>query len=205
MKFFALAAIVLTVSAANIKKETLAQTKVAAHSKVHAKAHTKAKISAKAKLLSMVNTKEGDCESGPGVDSFGDACDWYAENPSGCGNYDTEDWAAEDACCACGGGSGGCSDDMSVADSFGDDCTWYDANPSGCGGYDTADFVSSDACIACGACEGAGAAAADGDCEDGEGVDSFGDGCDWYDANPSGCGSYDTADFVAASECCGCE
>ena len=35
--------------------------------------------------------------------------------------------------------------------------------------------------------------------------DSYGDGCAWYDSNPSGCGSYNTADFTAETMCCGCQ
>ena len=35
--------------------------------------------------------------------------------------------------------------------------------------------------------------------------DSYGDTCtDYYDANPSECGNYDSADFVAADLCCAC-
>lgn len=36
-------------------------------------------------------------------------------------------------------------------------------------------------------------------------MDSYGDGCDWYDAHPSGCGYYDTADFNAHAMCCACQ
>ena len=43
-----------------------------------------------------------------------------------------------------------------------------------------------------------------GECEDMDGVDSFGDGCEWYDANPDSCGGYDTADFVSDDQCCAC-
>ena len=35
-------------------------------------------------------------------------------------------------------------------------------------------------------------------------ADSFGDGCDWYDSNPSGCGGYDTSTFIAADACIAC-
>ena len=47
----------------------------------------------------------------------------------------------------------------------------------------------------------------DDDCEDTNNgqTDSYGDGCDWYDDNPSGCGSYDTDNFSAATMCCGCQ
>lgn len=43
-----------------------------------------------------------------------------------------------------------------------------------------------------------------GECEDMGGVDTFGDGCDWYDANPDGCGFYDWEEFVSEEECCAC-
>lgn len=36
--------------------------------------------------------------------------------------------------------------------------------------------------------------------------DSSGDTCSaWYDANPAGCGMYDTDEFVASEQCCVCE
>merc|ERR1711934_759075 len=57
----------------------------------------------------------------------------------------------------------------------------------GCGNYDTADFAAADECCACGGGE-------DGDCADGDGVDSFGDGCDWYMDNESGCGACEDDD-----------
>ena len=43
-------------------------------------------------------------------------------------------------------------------------------------------------------------------CPDGEGVDSAGDGCDNYYGieGEALCGQFDTADFVAAEQCCGC-
>lgn len=44
---------------------------------------------------------ELECVDGDGVDSFGDGCGWYWENPDGCGDYDTDDFAANDECCAC--------------------------------------------------------------------------------------------------------
>ena len=45
----------------------------------------------------------GTCENGPGVDSFGDGCEWYEDYPTDCGWYDTDDWSAHDACCVCHG------------------------------------------------------------------------------------------------------
>ena len=37
-----------------------------------------------------------------------------------------------------------------------------------------------------------------------DGVDTFGDGCEWYDANPDGCGGYDWDEFVSEEQCCAC-
>ena len=47
------------------------------------------------------------CDTTSFADSYGDGCDWYYDNLSDCGNYDTEDFHANDDCCACmtGGGS----------------------------------------------------------------------------------------------------
>ena len=36
-------------------------------------------------------------------------------------------------------------------------------------------------------------------------TDATNDGCDWYDANPSSCGNWDTADFLANEMCCACD
>ena len=36
-------------------------------------------------------------------------------------------------------------------------------------------------------------------------VDKGNDGCDYYDSNPSKCGYYDDADFIANSMCCACK
>ena len=39
-------------------------------------------------------------------DSYGDTCEsWYNNYPYSCGNYDTDQFKAGEACCACGGGS----------------------------------------------------------------------------------------------------
>jgi len=38
--------------------------------------------------------------------SNGDGCDFYDQNPSDCGNYDTSDFVAGTMCCACGDGDG---------------------------------------------------------------------------------------------------
>ena len=52
---------------------------------------------------------------------------------------------------------------------------------------------------------------ADGDnaepgCEDSANgaTDSYGDGCEWYDDYPSGCGMYDTEEFSSYDMCCSC-
>lgn len=47
------------------------------------------------------------------VDWGGDDCSWYEDNALDCGIWDTEDFDAEDMCCACGGGTdGGKSQDL---------------------------------------------------------------------------------------------
>lgn len=46
----------------------------------------------------------------------------------------------------------------------------------------------------------------DGPCEDsnGDATDAYGDGCAWYEENPTGCGMYDDDDFTATEVCCVC-
>eukprot|EP00964_Phaeocystis_antarctica_P039128 scaffold22379_cov60-Phaeocystis_antarctica.AAC.1 len=34
--------------------------------------------------------------------------------------------------------------------------------------------------------------------------DSAGDGCEWYDAQPFECGTYDDSDFTSSAMCCAC-
>ena len=40
--------------------------------------------------------------------------------------------------------------------------------------------------------------------ESGCDISSDGDGCDWYDSNPSGCSLYDDSDFDSNEMCCAC-
>ena len=35
------------------------------------------------------------------TDSYGDTCLWYDANTYGCGDYDTDDFVADELCCAC--------------------------------------------------------------------------------------------------------
>ena len=48
------------------------------------------------------------------------------------------------------------------------------------------------------------------DCEDTNVVDgqttldTFHDGCEWYNEFPEGCGLYDDEDFIAKEMCCAC-
>ena len=58
-------------------------------------------------------------------------------------------------------------------------------------------------CCICGGGSTAEQPAACADTSYGAG-DVGGDGCDWYAANPSACGSYDTPDFSAGDMCCAC-
>lgn len=148
-----------------------------------------------------------DCEDQDGVDSYGDGCDWYDSNVAECGNYDTEDFAATDACCSCmiqheeiQSEIYTCSDDLTVTDSYGDGCGWYDDNPGGCGEYDTDDFIAANACVSCGACDVSPSSCGD----DLTVVDSYGDNCTWYNENQGECGEYDTASFVAEDACVSC-
>lgn len=144
--------------------------------------------------------------------------------PSGCGNYDTEDFVASEQCCVCDGGvdySEGmvddevaalCENNDSVSDAYGDTCSsWYDFYPSGCGSYDDDDFTASSACCVCGGGTFDGIPVntaeptASGCVNDDSVGDMYGDTCTmWYDTYPSGCGSYDSADFTASSSCCAC-
>lgn len=51
--------------------------------------------------VELPDTSE-DCENdATAVDSWGDDCSWYDSRPETCGLYDTADFAAMDACCAC--------------------------------------------------------------------------------------------------------
>jgi len=106
------------------------------------------------------------------TDPWGDDCDWYDENPDGCGQYDGNGFRSNDMCCACGGGrrltaepttpsptmvsveptmAVPCEDtDNGATDSWGDDCAWYDDHPNGCGQYDDDDFTASEMCCTCG-------------------------------------------------------
>merc|ERR1719356_677545 len=38
------------------------------------------------------------------TDSWGDDCSWYDDHVTGCGQYDDNDFTANEMCCACGGG-----------------------------------------------------------------------------------------------------
>jgi hypothetical protein len=103
-----------------------------------------------------------------------------------------------------GGETGGepvCIDDDSTTDTGNDDCSWYDEERF-CGGYDDDDFSSNDQCCICG-----GGVTPDA-CKDNESVsDAEGNTCfsySFYNKNPESCGIYDTEDFIAADECCGC-
>ena len=87
-------------------------------------------------------------------------------------------------------------DEHDFVDSYGDGCSWYDNNQWGCGFYDTLDFVANDMCCAC--LPGADPASTSNDtCQDtaNGATDPWGDGCEWYDNNPCGCGNYNDDDF----------
>lgn len=139
----------------------------------------------------------GNCTDNGGVDAYGDTCEWYDSNVLACGDYDTDIWSANGACCSCGGGAvvvvepvdedpvivdnsaGECSDDSFYADSYGDGCDWYNGNAEYCGAYDSAFMSSFDACCACGGGDNTLPACLD----DLNKTDAFGDGCAWYTDN----------------------
>ena len=101
-----------------------------------------------------------------------------------------------------------CTDtDGSAVDPYGDGCEYYDSNPAACGNYDDSDFYSNQMCCSCGGGDDGGGDDGGGDdCSDtnGSAIDSYGDDCDWYDSNPTGCGDYDDSDFSSNAMCCGC-
>ena len=142
-----------------------------------------------------------DTNNGLG-DVTGDKCDWYGENPSSCGMWDTEEFIASQMCCAC---QGGCVDaELGRGDSTGDSCDWYNRFPDSCGNYDTATFKAAERCCACdGGLRPTALHQICWDTNNGEG-DVTNDGCDWYERNPGYCGSYDTETFKANDMCCSC-
>ena len=152
----------------------------------------------------VTRTSESVCtDTNEGLgDSFGDKCDWYTDNPSGCGNYDTEEFQAAAMCCAC---QGGCVDaELGRTDFTGDSCDWYNRYPETCGNYDTENFKAAQRCCACdGGLKAVALHQICWDTNNGAG-DITGDGCDWYERNPGYCGSYDTELFSANEMCCTC-
>ena len=46
------------------------------------------------------------CEdtNGDALDDDGFGCNWYANSPEDCGNFDNSDFVAAEMCCGCGGG-----------------------------------------------------------------------------------------------------
>ena len=122
-------------------------------------------------------TLQNECVDAPlgWFDSFGDNCDWYAEGFN-CEDFGSLDLSfgktANQACCACGGGSAleapdmeptfdfdpppntGCYDSTAGwRDSVGDDCVWY-AQGDNCAFYGdqfAGEFgTANQACCACG-------------------------------------------------------
>ena len=126
------------------------------------------------------------------ADSYDDTCtEWYDANPDTCGDYDTEDFIAADLCCACyGSGSGGYSGSYS----YGNGTGYGTGYGSGTGyGYGSGSSSGSEAVVY------------DGCSNDDSLTDSYDDTCtEWYDANPSTCGDYDSETFTAADLCCAC-
>lgn len=150
------------------------------------------------------------CENSEGdaTDSYGDGCYWYDWYPEDCGWYDTDDFSAIDMCCSCVGATGpeefypeGCENtEGGATDEWGDGCGWYNFDPMSCGDYDTDEFNANEMCCMC----QVEVEPYEGVCDESGQVDSYGDGCDWYDENPDGCGWYDTLWFQSNDMCCAC-
>ena len=87
------------------------------------------------------------------ADTDGDGCDYYERFPEDCGYWDTDDFSADDLCCACGGGESfdihDDDDNGEKADRYGDNCADYADNPEWCG-YNDGTFNSDSMCTVCG-------------------------------------------------------
>ena len=91
-----------------------------------------------------------------------------------------------------------------ATDSYGDNCSWYDYYPDGCGQYDTSSFDAHAMCCACAGHPTNNVYDATCTNSDNGATDAYGDGCEWYDMNSWGCGSYDDGDFHSMEMCCVC-
>ena len=84
------------------------------------------------------------CDITDAVDMGGDSCEWYYNNESQCGYFDTETFNAASMCCACIPAPPEpvvCENNtQGFTDSVGDGCDWYANNTGSCGYYDTTDF-----------------------------------------------------------------
>jgi hypothetical protein len=163
------------------------------------------------KRSALAQAKDDACVNDDSVgDSYGDTCtDYYDANPTECGNYDSADFVASDLCCACTG-MGQMSGDYSYtytsdpteysytytsdpitysySYSTAGDSYYYTYSDGLVGGDSMSYGMGADACV-----------------NDDTVGDSYGDTCtDYYDANPTECGNYDSADFVASDLCCAC-
>jgi hypothetical protein len=155
-----------------------------------------------------ISDKSCSDTNGWATDTTYDDCSWYDGYPDTCGSYDDSDFASNDMCCSCGGGTqvdgaATCDDTTwGATDITWDGCEWYDAYPSGCGNYDDDDFASNDMCCSCG---GGSTAQVDSCANTNYGATDWTyDDCSWYDLFPSSCGNYDDDDFWASDMCCSC-
>ena len=163
------------------------------------------------KRSALAQAKDDACVNDDSVgDSYGDTCtDYYDANPTECGNYDSADFVAADLCCACTGlgqmsGDNSytyTSDPTEYSYTYTSDPITYSYSYSTVG--DSYYYTYSDGLVGGDSMSyGMGADACVNDDTVG---DSYGDTCtDYYDANPTECGNYDSADFVASDLCCAC-
>ena len=116
-------------------------------------------------------------------------------------------------------GTGTCNDTPNWVDSYGDGCEWYEANndpgcPEDGADWDGGMGVANDNCCHCKEEDGTSptpVAPGTGTCNDTPNwVDSYGDGCEWYEANndpgcPEDGADWDGGMGVANDNCCHCQ
>lgn len=144
-------------------------------------------------------------------DSEEHKCIWYYSYPNACGSFDTDDFHANEDCCACIDYQNEVSttiiqgecDTTDQLDSGGDSCEWYYTRSGACGVFDTEYFHAFSDCCACQfipePTNGNGA------CDSTDFVGSDNHGCTWYYGREMTCGMYDTEDFHADEDCCACK
>jgi len=134
------------------------------------------------------------------TDDAGDGCRYYVFNLSECGEWDNDNFKANEVCCACGGGEQFDYDAFHES-SFVDNCDWYAEHREDCGLYDNGNFNASEMCEVCS--DDYIPTVCVNDNPNGA-TDEYGDSCVWYDTAFEECGDFDDDDFIASEICCAC-